>query len=174
VLYIYVRPGDVAEQFIPTSPTCPGDTFMFRCTVVGNVSGITTWRVGGTSECPLVHGSLSTAICGPDNAKLTARAETGFGPGTSATSFSSTLSGTATPALNGTLVECFGPANNVDQGNRIGSSTLQIKGMTILLVTALGLLCVLQYTMQDFKLTKILYWLFKHATLNFDGKAQRF
>ena len=43
-------------------------------------------------------------------------------------SFTSTLSGTATLALNGTLVECFGPANNVDPGNRVDSSTIQILG----------------------------------------------
>ena len=51
---------------------------------------------------------------------------TGFG--TSATSFTSTLSGTATPALNGTLVECFGPALSRDAGNVVGNSTLQIVG----------------------------------------------
>ena len=45
-----------------------------------------------------------------------------------ATFFSSTLNGTATPTLNGTLVECFGPANNIDPGDRVGSSTIQILG----------------------------------------------
>ena len=45
-----------------------------------------------------------------------------------ATSFTSTLSGTADSALNGTLVECFGPANNVDPENMVGSSTLRILG----------------------------------------------
>ena len=52
----------------------------------------------------------------------------GFGPGTTATSFTSTLSGTAAPALNGTLVECFGPANDVDPGNLVGNSNLKIVG----------------------------------------------
>ena len=48
--------------------------------------------------------------------------------GTSATSYSSTLSGTATLELNGTLIECFGPHLNRDPGNRVGDSTLQILG----------------------------------------------
>ena len=52
----------------------------------------------------------------------------GTGYGTSASLFSSTLSGTADPALNGTLVECFGPANNVDPENKIDEGTLQILG----------------------------------------------
>ena len=91
------------------------------------MSGETIWRVGGNSECnPLRHRSSSSSICGPGDA-FTARPGTGFG-NTSATSFSSTLSGTATPELNGTLVECFGPARNVNPGNRVGGSNLLITG----------------------------------------------
>ena len=48
--------------------------------------------------------------------------------GTSATFYSSTLSGTATLELNGTLIECFGPKLNREPGNRVGDSTLQILG----------------------------------------------
>ena len=81
--------------------------------------------MGGSSECILVHRLTSSSICGRENI-LTARSGTGFG--TSATSFSSTLSGTAIPSLNGTLVECFGPANSVDPGNRVASGTLRILG----------------------------------------------
>ena len=73
----------------------------------------------------LVHRSNSSSICGPSD-DFTARP--GIGYGTNATSFTSTLSGTADPALNGTLVECFGPANNVDPGNRVNGSTLEILG----------------------------------------------
>ena len=91
------------------------------------MTGFTIWRVGGSSECNLLHSSTSSSICGPGNV-FTARVETGFGQGTNATSFSSTLSGTADPGLNGTLVECFGPANNVDPGNRVGDSILYIIG----------------------------------------------
>ena len=122
---LYFISGDVSAQLTAAPPTCPGDTFSFRCTVTGDMRGITTWRVGGRSECNLLHRSNSSSICGTSD-DLTARPGTGFG--TSATFFSSTLSATATPALNGTLVECFGPANNVDPGNRVGSSTLQILG----------------------------------------------
>ena len=89
--------GDVAGQFTGAPPTGPGDTFTFRCTVTGNMSGFTIWRVGGVSECTLVHRSTSSSICGPGDT-FTARSGTGFG--TSATSFLSTLSGTATSAQN--------------------------------------------------------------------------
>ena len=119
-------PGDVAGQFTAAPPTCPGDVFTFRCTVTGDRNGITTWRVGGSSECPLVHRSISSSICGSRNTFI-ARPVTGFG--TSSPSFTSTLSGTANPALNGSLVECYGPANNVDPANRINGSTLQILGI---------------------------------------------
>ena len=120
-------PGDVAGQFTPAPPTCPGDTFTFRCNVTGDRSGETTWRVGGSSVCPLQHRSSSSSICGPSNA-FTTRPGTGFE--TSATSFSSTLDGTATSALNGTLVECFnGTAMN--PRNRVGGNTLQILGQYV-------------------------------------------
>lgn len=92
------------------------------------MTGFTNWRVGGSSECPLIHSSNSSSSrCGPRDV-FTARAGTGFGSGTSATSFTSTLSGTADPRLNGILVECFGPANNVDSSNRVGGSNLYITG----------------------------------------------
>ena len=117
------------DSSLQLSPTCPGDTFTFRCNVSGDRNGFTFWRVNGSSECALQHGSTSPT-CNPSDA-FTARSRTGFGM-IGATLFSSILSGTASPTLNGTLVECFGPANNVDPGNRVGSNTLQIKGMTIL------------------------------------------
>ena len=84
------------------------------------------WRVGGSSECPLVHRSrFSQTVC----RRFTAT--TGIGFGTSGPSYTSTLSGTAVPALNGTLVECFGPANHVDPGNMVGNGSLQILGQYI-------------------------------------------
>ena len=86
------------------------------------MSGITIWRVGGSTDCPLLHRSASSSsIC---NYSFTAKPGTGYG--TNATSFTSTLSGTADPGLNSTLVECFGPANNVEPENRIDEGTLQI------------------------------------------------
>lgn len=122
---VHISSGDAAGQFSPASPTCPADAFTFGCTVFGNMSGITSWRVGRSSECPLVHRSATSSVCGLGNA-ITARSGTGFG--TTATFFSSTLSGTGDSALNGTLVECFGPANSVDPGNLVGNSTLKILG----------------------------------------------
>ena len=93
---------DVTGQMIAAPPTCPDDTFTFRCTVVGNMSGLTVWRVNRSNECILIHRTnpSSSIICG---ATFTATPGTGYG--TNGPSFSSTLSGTATPAMDGTLVE---------------------------------------------------------------------
>ena len=119
-------PGDVTGQFTAAPPTCLDGTMIFTCTVTGDMGGVTLWRVNGSSECLLSHNTVdATSACGPDRA-FTARGVTGFG--TSATSFTSTLSGTATSALNGTLVECFGPAFSRDAGDMVGNSTLQILG----------------------------------------------
>ena len=121
----FLFPGDTAGQFTAPPPTCPSDTITFRCTVTGDSTGITIWRVGGSSgsECFLSHNSPSdTQACGPGGA-FTATFDA-----TSATSFSSTLSGTAILALDGTLVECFGPGLARDAGNMVGNSNLQIVG----------------------------------------------
>ena len=89
---------------------------------------VTIWRVGGgSSECSLVHSTVSApGPCG-SGSPFTVTTGAGFGT-TSATSFTSTLSGTATTALNGTLVECFGPGLARDAGNRVGNSRLQTVG----------------------------------------------
>ena len=118
--------GYAAGQLTGPPPTCPGDTFTFRCTVTGDRSGITLWRVGGSSECLLSHNTAgTTSNCGPDNT-FTARGVTGFR--TNATSFSSILSGTATSTLDRTVVDCFGPTLSRDADNRVGNSILQISG----------------------------------------------
>ena len=77
--------------------------------------------------CTLVHISTGIDICGPSEGSdaFTATPESGFG---GSAPFTSTLSATADPVLNGTLVECFGPAVTLDSGNRVGSSTIQIAG----------------------------------------------
>ena len=117
--------GNVAGQFTAAPPTCPGDTFTFRCTVTGDRDGVTIWRVGGSSECLLAHNTAG-ASCG-STSPFTATLGTGFGT-SNATSFSSTLSGTATPTLDEALVECFGPGLARDAENRVGNSLLQISG----------------------------------------------
>ena len=82
--------------------------------------------MNGSSECFLSHSTVSAeSTCGPDRA-FTARSGTSFG--TNVTSYSSTLSVTATSELNGTLVECFGPLLARDAENMVGNSTLQILG----------------------------------------------
>ena len=123
-------PGDVAGQLTPAPPTCTEDTFTFTCTVAGDFNGFTIWRVGRSSdnECALVHRVTNLVTCG-QGITFSATPRDGFG--TDGPTFTSTLSGTADPALNGTLVECFGPANNVNPGNMIGSSTLQILGQYV-------------------------------------------
>ena len=117
--------GDVTGQFSAPLPTCPGDTFTFRCNVTGDRNGITIWRVGGSSDCPLVHSTAgASSTCGPGSA-FTAIPGAEFGT-TNTTSYSSTLSGTATSELNGTLVECFGPNLTRTAENRVGKSTFWI------------------------------------------------
>jgi len=126
----HFSPGNVAGQLTTPPLTCPGNTFTLRCTVTGNVNGFTIWRVGASSNlCPLLHMSTSTIICMPIGTSNAFAAEPGSNFGTTATSYSSTLSGTATPDLDGTLVECFGPTYNVtDPRNMVGNSTIKIIG----------------------------------------------
>ena len=107
---------------------CSGGTFAFTCNVTGDMTGFTTWGVGGNSTCTLSHASAgNTAYCGPHNA-FTATAGAGFG--TTSSSFSSTLSGTANSTLNGTLVECFGPGIDDSIENMVGNITLQTLGLS--------------------------------------------
>ena len=126
--FIGLHAADVAGQFTAASPTCSGSAFTFRCTVTGDINGVTIWRVGGNSECPLPHRLNSSSICGPSNV-FTARSSTGFG--TSVSSFTSTLSGTAYPELNGTLVECFQQATSLGQQSKINGTTLILLGQYI-------------------------------------------
>ena len=168
---LYFSPVDVSGLFTAPPPICPGDTFIFRCTVTGDMNGITIWRVNRSSDCNLVHRIMSSSICGPSDV-FTARSWTGFG--TSGPSFSSTPSGTAILALNGTLVECFGPANNVDPGNSVGGSTLQILGqwssvccIPLWYMVSLRLFCIvsihlialgMRETTQQFLIEKVADW----------------
>ena len=124
VIQSHLSPGDVGGQFTPPSPSCPRDPFTFRCTVTGDSNGVTIWRVGGSSDCVLIHTNPNdTDACGPGGV-FEARFST-----TTATSFTSTLSCGMTPIeLDGMLVECFGPTLSRDVGNMVGSSTLQIVG----------------------------------------------
>ena len=99
---------------------------IFTCNVTGDGNGVTTWRVDG-SECLLPHSTAgASSNCGPGSA-FTARGVSGFGM-PSATSFLSTLSGTATSALDGIVVECFGPVLASQPGSMVGNDTLQILG----------------------------------------------
>ena len=123
--YMIFFPGDVSGQLDELPPTCPGGTITFTCKVAG-MKGITIWRVGGSRNlCILSHISTSPATCGPNN---DFRATPGSRFGTNVTLYSSMLSSIATPALNSTLVECFGPVNSVDTGNRVGHKNIHVLG----------------------------------------------
>ena len=139
-IWSFIFQGGVTGQLTAASPTCPGDTFTFRCTVTGDSIGVTIWRVGGGSnECSLTHTTIDgPRPCGFGSPFTVA---TGSGFGTNATSFSSTLSGTASPALDGTLVECFGPDLAKNAGNTVGKNRLQILGQHCCLLE-ISCLCI--------------------------------
>ena len=69
-------------------------------------------------------------MCRPSRTSNEFTAEPGTGFGTSATLYSSTLSGTATPELDGTPVECLGPTSSLTDaaGNMFGNSTIHTIG----------------------------------------------
>lgn len=113
-------PGDAAQRFTAAPPTCPCDTIAFECNAGGELDGVTLWRVGGGGgSCSLFHShSTSTSNCGPGNVFTAMFANT-------SASYASTLSGTATPELDGTRISCHGPTF---PGTEVGSSTIQIVG----------------------------------------------
>ena len=77
--------------------------------------------------CQLEHRSVSSgSFCGPESLFT---ADGGDGFGTDGPSFISTLYATASPRLNGMLVECFGPNGvNLEPSNLVGSGTVKIIG----------------------------------------------
>ena len=83
---------------------------------------VTNWRVNGSGRCQLLHRGYTSLNCGP----FTATSGPGFG--TNAASFSSTLNATATPELDGTLIECFGPGTNGDLGESVGAGIIHVLG----------------------------------------------
>jgi len=107
----------VAGQFTAPPPRCPCDNITFGCTVDGGADGVTFWRLcGGSSSCTLLHEHTSdTSDCIGFKAMFES---------TSDTSFSSSLSGTATLVLDGKLVECIGPSHM----HIVGNGTIQIIG----------------------------------------------
>ena len=116
--------GDVAGQLSAVLPNCFGDTFTFNCTVTGDMDGVIHWKVDN-KECILPHSTMHDRPCWSGSPF---RATTGIGFGTNTSFYSSTLSGTASSTLDGTLVECFGPDFSRDTENMVGNRTLQIIG----------------------------------------------
>ena len=104
-LIVILPSGDVYGNLTAVQPTCPNDTFTFLCTVGGDSDGAIHWRVGDR-ECVLVHSTMRDPHPCGSGSPFIARTGTGFET-TGAMSFTSTLSGTASSELNGTLVECF-------------------------------------------------------------------
>ena len=80
---------------------------------------------GSSDLCTLSHFSTGDASCGPIEGSRAFTAAPGIGFGTGGPSFSSSLSG---PALDGTVVECFGPDATLDSENRVGDGTIQTIG----------------------------------------------
>jgi len=91
---------------------------------MSGMNAVILWRVNDTTNlCTISQISTNTDDCGPNDAF------TGSPGRVTATSFQSTLSGTADPELDGLLVECFGPVNNVqNMDNKVGESPIQIVG----------------------------------------------
>ena len=89
------------------------------------MGGASSECVSAKCDCVLSHATQNDPRPCGSCSDFTVTTGTGFG--TNATSFSSTLSGTATPALNGTLVECSGMLPR-DAEIMVGNSTLQILG----------------------------------------------
>ena len=121
LIITFVSTDNVGGEFTAPPPTCPCDTITFECTVAGDTNGGTWWRLDdGSTSCTLLHEDTSII----DHCSVF----TAMFENTSATSFPTTLSSTATPALNGTLVECLGPSSG---SAIVGSSTIQIIGKCV-------------------------------------------
>ena len=163
----FLSAGDVTGQLSGTPPTCPGDNFTYTCNVTGNNDGVTHWIVGwgGRSrfECGLLHNTPSSHPCGHGSG-LVLRSVTGFGE-TNATFFISTLSGTATFALDGTLVECFGPAFSRSAGNRVGKNTLQILGEYVIPQLIRCSSTANNYHLYTFKRKTVKHWLLNNPRM---------
>ena len=92
-----------------------------------------------STECSLTHSTVDGPRPCRTGSPFTVTTGTGFG--TSSTSFSSTLSGTATPALDDTLVECFGPGLARDATNTVGKNMFQTLSQHLCLLE-INYLCV--------------------------------
>ena len=81
--------------------------------------GVIVWTVGRSSECNLTLTLFETGTCEPGGVSAMVTI-----PSLNDPYLESTLSGTATTALDGTPVECFGP----NAENMVGKGILQIVG----------------------------------------------
>ena len=127
------HPDVVAGQFLAAPPTflvipSPSDVLLLAA-VTKSPSG--EWVEGPVNvhcytvqQVPLVRVGLVVLSM--------LQLGLGFNFGTtSATSFTSTLSGTATSALNGTMVECFGPGLAREPENVVRKNAIQILGLHV-------------------------------------------
>ena len=97
---------------------------------------------GGSKECSLIHSTVDgPRPCGPGS-PFTVTTGTGFGM--NATSFTSTLTANATPALDDTLVECFGPGLARDAANTVGKNMFQIlsQHLCLLAIIYASVVCI--------------------------------
>ena len=95
---------------------CPGEELTHTCTIDGTGSSVTEWRMTPLpcvgSVVALLHSTLGDPPieCGPFSAQLTAN---------DSNCYTSTLTVTASPELNGTVVRCENALGNV-----AGSATI--------------------------------------------------
>ena len=103
---------------------CPGVPISLTCVHDNNASGVTRWRVTGTStaNCDenVGHGVLMPPddMCGLFTITM-------ISGSASSTVFTSTAQTTATEALNGAVVECFSSGL---QTSLLGNITINVLG----------------------------------------------
>ncbi len=108
-----------------TITVCPGVPLSFTCTHDNTASGVSRWRVTGTSTADCVrsvgHGEAMPMeeMCGLFTITMIS--------GTSSpTMFTSTAQTNATDAINGAVVECF--SSGLDS-SLLGNVTINVLGM---------------------------------------------
>ena len=101
---------------------CPGEELTYTCTIDGTGSSITVWSMTpqpcAGSAVVLVHSTLGgpPIECGQFSAQLTA---------SDGDCYTSTLTVTASPELNGTVVRC-----EDSSGNAAGSASMLLSKST--------------------------------------------
>ena len=86
----------------------------------------TSLRDGTKGECVLFHSFITNCRFKLNGKLFKARSDPGFGKDTTSRNFTASLNFEATRNLNGGIVKCFGPENNVNDNNLVASWHIQI------------------------------------------------